>query len=64
VPTSQVIAAVVVAALIFLASLGALGARAGGAGLVKAVLRVTLWGAFALAATAGVGSLFGAAGMG
>lgn len=62
-PASTVIPAVVVAALVFLAGLGALGARAGGAGLVKGVLRVTLWGAFALAATAGVGSLFGA-GMG
>jgi VIT1/CCC1 family predicted Fe2+/Mn2+ transporter len=35
------------------------GARAGGASLWKAVVRVTFWGALALAATAGVGALFG-----
>ena len=61
-PAPHVISSVVAAALVFLAGLGALGARAGGAVVVKAVLRVTLWGAFALAATAGVGSLFGAVG--
>jgi VIT1/CCC1 family predicted Fe2+/Mn2+ transporter len=60
VPASWIVAAVVVAALIFLAVLGALGARAGGASLFKGMARVMLWGAFALAITAGVGSLFGA----
>jgi VIT1/CCC1 family predicted Fe2+/Mn2+ transporter len=49
------------AALVFLAVLGAIGAQAGGANLWKAVARVTFWGALALAATAGVGALFGVA---
>jgi VIT1/CCC1 family predicted Fe2+/Mn2+ transporter len=48
-----------IAALIFLAVLGAIGAKAGGAPIGKAVLRVTFWGAFAMAATAAIGSLFG-----
>jgi vacuolar iron transporter family protein len=48
------------AALVFLAVLGAIGAKAGGAPIGKAVLRVSFWGAFAMAATAAIGSLFGA----
>ncbi len=47
------------AALLFLAALGAIGANAGGAPIFKAVLRVTFWGAFAMAATAAIGALFG-----
>ncbi len=47
------------AALIFLAALGAVGAKAGGAPIGKAVLRVTFWGAVAMAVTALIGSLFG-----
>lgn len=47
------------ASVIFLGLLGAAGARAGGAPIGKAVLRVTFWGAFAMAATAAIGSLFG-----
>ena len=43
-----------------LAVLGAVGARAGGAPVARAVLRVTFWGAVAMAVTAGVGKLFGA----
>ncbi len=46
-------------ALLFLAILGAVGAKAGGAPITRAVLRVTFWGAFAMAATAAIGSLFG-----
>ena len=46
--------------LIFLAVLGAVGAKAGGAPMGWAVLRVTFWGAVAMAVTALVGSLFGA----
>lgn len=46
--------------LLFLALLGGIGAKMGGAPVGKAVLRVTFWGAFAMAATAGIGSLFGA----
>lgn len=47
------------ASLIFLAILGALGARAGGADMKVATARVTLWGALAMAITAGIGKLFG-----
>jgi VIT1/CCC1 family predicted Fe2+/Mn2+ transporter len=49
------------AALVMLAILGVLGARAGGADPVKGALRVTIWGALALAVTGVVGHLFGAA---
>ena len=45
--------------LVFLAALGALAARAGGAPAWRGALRVTFWGALAMAATAGVGALFG-----
>jgi VIT1/CCC1 family predicted Fe2+/Mn2+ transporter len=46
--------------LVFLTALGALAARAGGAPVLKAALRVAFWGALAMAITAGVGRLFGA----
>ncbi len=46
--------------LAFLALLGVLAARAGGANVWTSALRVTFWGALAMAITAGVGSLFGA----
>jgi len=48
-----------VASLIFLALLGAIGARAGGASVFRAMFRVTFWGTFAMALTAGIGRLFG-----
>ena len=51
--------AVALTSLSCLALLGALGARAGGAPVVTAVLRVTFWGMLAMAVTAGVGRLFG-----
>jgi VIT1/CCC1 family predicted Fe2+/Mn2+ transporter len=60
-PTHLLIPIVSIASLVFLALLGAVGARAGGADLVKATARVTFWGALAMAATAGIGKLFGAA---
>jgi VIT1/CCC1 family predicted Fe2+/Mn2+ transporter len=47
------------ASLAFLALLGAIGARAGGANVFRATARVTFWGAFAMALTAGIGALFG-----
>jgi VIT1/CCC1 family predicted Fe2+/Mn2+ transporter len=47
--------------LLFLALLGGLAARAGGAGVTAGALRVTFWGALAMAVTAGVGALFGTA---
>ena len=49
------------ASLVFLAVLGALGARAGGAAVPKATARVAFWGALAMAVTAGIGSLVGKA---
>ena len=45
--------------LVFLALLGGLAARAGGAGMTVGAIRVTFWGALAMAVTAGVGALFG-----
>lgn len=47
------------ASLLALAVLGALGAKTGGADVVKATARVTFWGAVAMAATAGIGALVG-----
>ncbi|MDF1779088.1 MAG: VIT family protein [Rhizobiaceae bacterium] len=58
--SATLIYAIVIATLIFLAILGALGAKAGGANVLKATVRVTFWGAIAMAITAGVGTLFGA----
>ncbi len=60
-PLSSVIAAVAASSLFFLAALGAASAGAGGASMLKPVLRVTFWGALAMAATAAVGALFGVA---
>lgn len=59
VPGGALIPAVSVASLLFLAILGAVGARAGGANVGRAMLRVSFWGALALAITAGIGRLFG-----
>lgn len=59
VPDRIIAVAVTVSALVFLALLGAIGAAAGGAGVTKAVVRVTFWGAIAMAITAGIGKLFG-----
>jgi VIT1/CCC1 family predicted Fe2+/Mn2+ transporter len=47
------------ASLVFLAGAGALGAGVGGASLLTGAGRVTFWGALAMAATSGVGALFG-----
>jgi VIT1/CCC1 family predicted Fe2+/Mn2+ transporter len=58
-PADLVLAAVSIAALLFLAVLGAIGAHAGGAPVLRATLRVTFWGALAIAITAGIGKLFG-----
>jgi vacuolar iron transporter family protein len=60
-PQAYLVPAVSVASLLFLALLGAIGARAGGADVVKATVRVTFWGALAMAATAGIGALVGTA---
>ena len=58
-PTDLMIPLVSTSTLGFLALLGALSARAGGAPVVPASVRVLFWGALAMAATAGVGALFG-----
>jgi VIT1/CCC1 family predicted Fe2+/Mn2+ transporter len=61
VPAALLAPAVSAGSLVFLAVLGAIGARAGGAGVLKAAARVTFWGALAMAATAGIGRLVGTA---
>jgi len=55
----HLIVLVAAASLVFLASLGALAARAGGAPVLAGALRVTFWGTLAMLVTAGVGRLFG-----
>ena len=59
-PADALVPVVAVASLGFLALLGAVGAWAGGAGIVRATARVTFWGALAMALTAGIGKLVGA----
>ena len=59
VPLSTLMWAVAGSSLVFLALLGSLAARAGGASVFTAAVRVTFWGALAMALTAGVGALFG-----
>jgi len=58
-PFASVIKAVSILSLIFLAALGIIAARAGGASIVRGAVRVTFWGALAMAVTAVVGKLFG-----
>ena len=58
-PQAAIIPIVSAASLGCLALLGAIGAKAGGAGVLRAAVRVTFWGALALALTAGVGKIFG-----
>ena len=57
-PYSQLIGFVASSSLVFLALLGAIAARAGGASVLTGSVRVTFWGALAMALTAGVGHLF------
>jgi len=59
VSTSALSGAVAASSLVFLAALGALAARTGGAPILASALRVTFWGALAMAITAGAGALFG-----
>lgn len=59
-PAGTLVMMVSAASLGFLALLGAIGARVGGANVLRATARVTFWGAFAMALTAGIGKLFGA----
>ncbi len=56
-PAGLLVPIVSAASLAFLALLGAIGARAGGANILRATARVTFWGALAMALTAGIGKL-------
>jgi VIT1/CCC1 family predicted Fe2+/Mn2+ transporter len=58
-PTSSLVVAVSVVSLLCLVALGAIAGRTGGAPALIGALRVGFWGALAMAATAGVGKLFG-----
>ena len=58
-PPGSLIVIVSAASLVFLALLGALGAKAGGAGIIRPTVRVTFWGALAMALTAGIGVALG-----
>jgi VIT1/CCC1 family predicted Fe2+/Mn2+ transporter len=58
-PLSMLAWSVSLASLAFLALLGAVSAKGGGAGMLRAVGRVTFWGAAAMAVTAAIGALFG-----
>ena len=58
-PASWLLPAVSAGSLVFLALLGLLGARTGGADILKPIVRVTFWGALAMALTAGIGAVFG-----
>jgi VIT1/CCC1 family predicted Fe2+/Mn2+ transporter len=57
--SSQLMLAMAAGSLVGLALLGALAAKAGGAPMLRAAMRVTFWGAGAMALTALIGSLFG-----
>ncbi|MDA3889313.1 MAG: VIT1/CCC1 transporter family protein, partial [Allgaiera sp.] len=58
-PAGMIIPVVLVVTILTLAALGALGAKAGAAPMLRATVRVVVWGVFAMAITAGVGRLFG-----
>jgi VIT1/CCC1 family predicted Fe2+/Mn2+ transporter len=60
-PPGILIPAVAAGSLVFLALLGWLGARTGGADVIRPIARVTFWGALAMAITAGIGALVGTA---
>ena len=60
VPVAALLWTVAGSSLLFLALLGSLAARVGGASVMTAAVRVTFWGALAMALTAGVGALYGA----
>jgi VIT1/CCC1 family predicted Fe2+/Mn2+ transporter len=60
-PVHWVIPVVIISSLVFLAVLGGVAARVGGASTFAGAIRVTFWGALAMGLTAGVGALFGTA---
>jgi len=59
VPLGVLVPVEAAASLVFLALLGVVGAKAGGASIWRPTLRVTFWGALAMALTAGIGHLVG-----
>jgi VIT1/CCC1 family predicted Fe2+/Mn2+ transporter len=60
-PREWLVPTVSTASLAFLALLGAIGAKAGGANVLRAMIRVGFWGAMAMTITAGIGAAFGTA---
>ena len=58
-PSSALVPVVSAASLGFLAFLGAIGARVGGANVLRGTVRVIFWGALAMALTSGIGKLLG-----
>lgn len=61
IPGEQLILFVALSSLFFLALLGGIAARVGGASIAVGAIRVTFWGTLAMALTAGVGRIFGVA---
>jgi VIT1/CCC1 family predicted Fe2+/Mn2+ transporter len=60
-PSAWLILTVSIGSLVFLALLGLMGARAGGAPVIRPTIRVVFWGAFAMVLTAGIGAMVGKA---
>jgi VIT1/CCC1 family predicted Fe2+/Mn2+ transporter len=60
-PSVWLIPAVAVGSLVFLALLGVMGARAGGAAITRPIIRVVFWGGLAMGLTAGIGAMVGRA---
>jgi VIT1/CCC1 family predicted Fe2+/Mn2+ transporter len=58
-PLNRLVPLVFVGSLLFLAALGVIGARVGGAGILRPTIRVMFWGALAMAVTAGIGAALG-----
>lgn len=58
-PTALPLPVVAAGSVIFLAVSGMVGAKAGGADVIKPMIRVTFWGALAMAMTTGIGAIFG-----
>ena len=58
-PSNLLLPVVAIGSLLFLALLGMIGAKAGGAGILRPTVRVMFWGALAMALTTGIGLLFG-----
>ena len=58
-PTALLLPVVAAGSLIFLALLGMVGAKAGGADVIRPMIRVTFWGALAMAMTTAIGAVFG-----